>query len=98
MKAWQIEQHGGPEVMKLVEVPLPEPKPGFVRIRVEAGGLNYSDIMIRRGLYVEEMAMPRCWGGSSRGRLTLSARGWTTGTPASGWWAPCFPAARSRPS
>lgn len=58
MKAVEITQTGGPEVMQLVDVDLPEPAARQVRIKVEACGLNYSDIMIRRGLYVEKMPLP----------------------------------------
>lgn len=58
MKAVKIEKHGGPEVMKLVDVPVPDPKAGEVRIRVEAAGLNYSDIMIREGRYIDPTPMP----------------------------------------
>lgn len=58
MKALRIEKQGGPEVMQIVEVPTPEPKPGEIRIKVEAAGLNYSDIMIRQGSYVDPTPMP----------------------------------------
>lgn len=58
MKAVKIEKQGGPEVMELVELPIPEPKSGEVRIRVEAAGLNYSDVMIREGRYVDPTPMP----------------------------------------
>lgn len=58
MKAVQIERFGGPEVMKLIEIPVPEPGPKQVRVRVEAAGLNYSDIMIREGKYIDRMTPP----------------------------------------
>lgn len=58
MKALRIEKHGGPEVMQVVDLPTPEPKPGEIRVRVEAAGLNYSDIMIREGSYVDPTPMP----------------------------------------
>ncbi len=38
MKAIQISETGGPEVLKLVELPIPEPGPGQVLIRIEATG------------------------------------------------------------
>ena len=75
MKAWQIEQHGGPEVMKLVEVPLPEPKAGWVRVKVEAGGLNYSDIAIRRGGYGGNMPMPLLLGREFVGTIDALGEG-----------------------
>ena len=60
MKAIRIEQHGGPEVMQWVDVDLPVPGPGEVRLRHTAIGINFSDINVRRGgfYYPEPMAMP----------------------------------------
>jgi NADPH2:quinone reductase len=47
----QIDQHGGPEHMHLVQVAVGEPGPGEVRIRHHAVGLNYIDVYQRSGLY-----------------------------------------------
>ena len=49
--AVRIHEFGGPEVMKLEAVPLPEPGTGEVRLRHTAIGLNYLDIYQRRGTY-----------------------------------------------
>lgn len=51
--AWmaRIERTGGPEVIAWVEVDLPAPGPGEVRIRTEAAGLNFIDTYHRTGLY-----------------------------------------------
>ncbi len=62
MKALRIQQHGGPEVMEIVDLPVPEPDSKQVRVKVEAAGLNYSDIMIREGMYLEEMPLPYVMG------------------------------------
>ena len=43
MKAIQISEFGGPEVMKLVELPDPTPGPGEVLLDVTAIGINYAD-------------------------------------------------------
>ena len=51
MKAIRIETTGAPEVMKLVDVVVPAPKPGEVRLRHTAIGLNYIDTYHRSGLY-----------------------------------------------
>ncbi|MDE3200900.1 MAG: quinone oxidoreductase [Acidobacteriota bacterium] len=51
MKAIQIQSIGGPEVLKLVELEIPEPGPGQVLIRVEAVGVNYIETYFRRGIY-----------------------------------------------
>jgi len=51
MKAIQIHETGGPEVLKLVDLPIPEPGPGQVLIRVEATGVNFIEIYFRKGVY-----------------------------------------------
>ncbi len=51
MKAVRVHQHGGPEVMKLEELPTPAPGPGQARIKIEACGVNFIDIYQRSGLY-----------------------------------------------
>jgi NADPH:quinone reductase len=50
-KAVRIEKAGGPEVMKLVDVTVPRPGVGEVRVRHTAIGLNYIDTYHRSGLY-----------------------------------------------
>lgn len=49
MKTVRFHQTGGPEVLIFEEVPDPTPAPGEVVIRVEAVGLNFSDVLRRRG-------------------------------------------------
>lgn len=51
MQAIQIDHVGGPEVMKLVDLELPPPGPGTVRVRHAACGVNYIDTYHRSGLY-----------------------------------------------
>ena len=51
MKAIQITETGGPEVLKLAELPIPQPGPGQVLIRVEATGVNFIEIYFRKGTY-----------------------------------------------
>ena len=51
MKVVRIHEHGGPEVLRYEEVPLPEPGRGEARIKVEAAGVNFTDIYNRIGLY-----------------------------------------------
>ncbi len=50
-RAVRIDQHGGPEQLKLVEVAVGDPAAGEIRIRHQAVGLNYIDIYHRTGLY-----------------------------------------------
>jgi len=50
MRAIQLDAPGPPEALRLVELPVPEPKPGWVRLRVEACGLNRSELHLRLGM------------------------------------------------
>jgi NADPH2:quinone reductase len=54
MKAIRIHAPGGPETMKLEDVPQPEPKAGEAVVKVDAAGLNYIDVYFRSGLYKAE--------------------------------------------
>ena len=51
MQAIVIEQPGGPDMLKLHQVPLPVPRPGEVLIAVAAAGVNGPDLAQRRGHY-----------------------------------------------
>lgn len=51
MKAVRVHNYGGPEVLTLEEIPVPEPKAGEARVKIEAIGVNYIDIYQRTGLY-----------------------------------------------
>ena len=58
MKAIRVEEFGGPEVMKLVEVPMLEPGPGQVLVRMHAAGINPVETYIRAGTYPRKPALP----------------------------------------
>src|SRR5262245_36891436 len=51
MNAVRVHKPGGPEVLSMDDVPVPEPKAGEARVKIEAVGLNYIDIYQRSGLY-----------------------------------------------
>lgn len=51
MKAIQIRQTGGPEVMALVDIPVPQPGPGEALVKVRASGVNFIDVYYREGRY-----------------------------------------------
>jgi len=51
MKAVRIHEHGGPEVLRYEQVPVPEPGRGEARVKIEAIGLNFLDTYYRSGLY-----------------------------------------------
>ncbi|SMG01199.1 quinone oxidoreductase family protein [Burkholderia singularis] len=54
-KAIRYDQPGGPEVLKWVDVDVGDPRPGEVRIRQHAVGLNYIDVYFRTGLYPQPL-------------------------------------------
>ena len=58
MKAIQISEFGGPEVMKLVELPDPTPGPGEVLLDVTAIGINYADTHQTENSYLSEQKLP----------------------------------------
>src|SRR6202171_3735090 len=51
MKAIQVSQAGGPEVLTLVDLPMPEPKPNEAVVQIKAAGVNFIDVYFREGRY-----------------------------------------------
>ncbi|HZE70331.1 MAG TPA: quinone oxidoreductase [Pyrinomonadaceae bacterium] len=51
MKAIQVSEVGGPEVLKLVDLPTPEPKPNEALVQIKAAGVNFVDVYFREGRY-----------------------------------------------
>jgi NADPH:quinone reductase len=58
MKAIQIEEFGGPEVLKVAEVPDPEPGDGQVVVNVARAGMNFADTHAIRNDYLAEQTLP----------------------------------------
>jgi NADPH:quinone reductase len=58
MRAIRVAQYGGPEAMKLEELPPPQPGSGQVRVRIEAAGVNFIDVYQRSGLYKGALPLP----------------------------------------
>jgi NADPH:quinone reductase len=71
MKAIQIKQTGGPEVMELVDLPVPQPKPNEAVVKIQASGVNFIDVYNREGRY--NAALPFVLGQEAAG--TVSAVG-----------------------
>src|SRR4051794_14021751 len=59
MKAVQLDGPGPPEALHIRELPLPEAKPGWVRIRIEAFGINRSELFLRLGMADKDATFPR---------------------------------------
>lgn len=77
----QFSEHGGPEVLNLVDTPKPEPREGEVRIRIVAAGLNYIDTYHRTGYYPVS-SLPSGIGVEGAGVIDAigpGVQGWTEG-------------------
>lgn len=74
MKAVVIREPGGPEVLKLEELPIPEPKPGWVLIKVAAFGLNRSELFTRQG-HSPNVPFPRVLGIEAVGTVVAAPDG-----------------------
>jgi NADPH2:quinone reductase len=57
VQAIRIHQFGGPEVLRVEDVPVPEPGPGEALIKVEASGINFVDVYHRTGLYPGQLPL-----------------------------------------
>ena len=66
MRAAIFSEHGGPDVVRLADVPTPEPGPGEARIAVRAAAMNHLDLWVRRGLPIET-TMPHIGGADVAG-------------------------------
>jgi NADPH2:quinone reductase len=73
MKAIRIHAAGGPEVMRLDDVPQPTPKAGEALVKVDAAGLNYIDVYFRSGQYKAEY--PHTLGLEAGGTVTAVGPG-----------------------
>ncbi len=67
MKAIRVHQFGGPEVLKLEEVPDPQPGPAQVLMQVRAAGVNPVDAYIRTGTYASKPNLPYTPGSDAAG-------------------------------
>src|ERR1700686_244135 len=72
MKALVITRFGGPEVLELQQVPDPNPTPDQVLVNVEAGGLNFADLMTTHGGYAGTPKPPLTAGREFSGRELAS--------------------------
>jgi len=75
MRQIWITKAGPPEVLKVKDAPDPEPEAGEVRIRVEASGVNFADILGRMGLYPDLPPLPVVPGYEVSGRVDAVGAG-----------------------
>jgi NADPH2:quinone reductase len=74
MRAVRFHQTGDPDVLRVDEVPLPDPGPGEVRIRVRHAGVNFIDTYLRSGLY-DPGPLPATAGREGSGRVDALGSG-----------------------
>ena len=67
MKAIRVDQFGEPDVLRLVELPIPQPTGGQVLVRVHAIGVNPVETYIRSGNYARKPALPYTPGSDAAG-------------------------------
>jgi NADPH2:quinone reductase len=69
MRAIQIREFGGPEVLEVADLPIPEPGDGQVRVRVTRAGVNFADTHTRENTYLAKQELPLVPGGEVAGTL-----------------------------
>lgn len=75
MKAIVFDKIGGPDVLKLGEVPKPQPAPGTVLIRNRAAGINFADTLFRQGQYLVAPKLPDTPGLEAAGEIEALGQG-----------------------
>ena len=67
MKGIRIEEHGGRELLRVTDLPDPEPGPSEVRVRVRACGVNHLDVWVRKGVPGAKFPLPLILGSDIAG-------------------------------
>lgn len=73
MRAVVVHEHGGPDVLRVEQVPVPQPGPGQALVRLEATGVNFIDIYKRTGLY--PLKLPATPGEEGAGTVVATGPG-----------------------
>src|SRR6201987_4631841 len=76
MKAIQVKQFGGDEVLEFADLPLPQPKPNEVLVEIAAAGVNFIDVYNRTGHY--KVQLPFVPGQEGAGTVTAVGKDVTT--------------------
>ncbi|MFI5142597.1 MAG: NADPH:quinone reductase [Thermoanaerobaculales bacterium] len=69
MKAILVHEFGGPEVLKIADVPIPKPGAGQVLVRIRAAGVNPYDTYMRAGTYAVNPSLPYTPGSDAAGLI-----------------------------
>jgi NADPH:quinone reductase len=75
MKAIRVHEFGGPEVLRLEELPTPKPAAGEVLVRIHAAGVNPYDTYMRAGTYALKPPLPYTPGSDGAGVVDAVGEG-----------------------
>lgn len=75
MEAAVVVRHGGPETLEMRRVPVPQPQPGWLRVKVQACALNMLDVFVRRGMPGVHLELPHVPGGDVVGTVDALGAG-----------------------
>ena len=67
MRGLWVTKNGGLEALEVRTSPMPAPQKAQIRLRVHSAGLNFSEILIRQGLYADSPALPAVLGYEAAG-------------------------------
>jgi len=76
-----VSRRGGPDVLRVVEEPLPTPRSGEVRVKVRAAGVAFADLLMREGMYPGTPRPPFTPGYDVAGVVDGDVPGWRAGQP-----------------
>jgi NADPH2:quinone reductase len=77
MRAVTLRRHGGPEVLQVGDAPTPQPGAGEVAVDVDTIGVNYAEVLSRKGLYGWAPPLPYVLGMEACGRIAALGEGVT---------------------
>src|SRR5437016_1431968 len=75
MRAVLLPENGGPEVLKLEEVPTPSAGPGQVLVRAEVTGVAYYELLMRQGQFPMPSGLPAVFGFEAAGEVVETGEG-----------------------
>jgi NADPH2:quinone reductase len=77
MRAVILTRHGGPEVLRITDIPTPAPRAGEVRVQIRTIGINFAEVLSRRGLYSWAPRLPYILGMEGFGEIDALGDGVT---------------------
>jgi len=78
MRAVLLTRYGGPDVLRIADVPAPSPRPVEVRVRIRTIGINFAEVLSRRGLYGWAPQLPYILGMEAFGEVDAVGDGVTS--------------------